>query len=56
MYALNKNIKVGDIVTLIGSQGNKIINTETLASLCDTIPYEITCGISARVKRIFKKH
>ena len=53
---LSANIKVGDVVTLIGSQGNKIISAETLASFCDTIPYEITCGISARVKRTFKKH
>ncbi|MBU1088183.1 MAG: alanine racemase [Candidatus Omnitrophica bacterium] len=53
---LSSKVKVGDIVTLIGSQQKKTIFSETLASLCNTIPYEITCGISARVKRVFKKH
>lgn len=53
---LSSKVKVGDIVTLIGREQTKIISAEKLASLCETIPYEITCGISARVKRLFKKH
>ncbi|MBU1044658.1 MAG: alanine racemase [Candidatus Omnitrophica bacterium] len=53
---LASRVKLGDIVTLIGREKRQAIFSETLATLCDTIPYEITCGISARVKRVFKKH
>jgi alanine racemase len=53
---LSSQVKVGDLVTLIGADKTKIISAEELASLCETIPYEITCGISSRVKRLFKKH
>jgi alanine racemase len=45
------NVKLGDRVTLIGRQGDKRILTEDLAQIADTISYEITCGISSRVRR-----
>ena len=45
------NIQIGDKVTLIGSDGDRVIKSEDLASELDTISYEITCGISARVPR-----
>ena len=41
----------GDEVVLIGSQGDGAISAEEVASLLDTINYEITCGISSRVQR-----
>ncbi len=42
---------VGDDVTIIGGTGEDLIRAEHLASLTDTISYEITCGISQRVPR-----
>ncbi len=45
----------GDIVTLIGRDGEDIITADELASLCGTIGYEIVCGISKRVPRIYIK-
>ena len=45
------DVKVGDAVTLIGSQGDSSITVEDIASAADTISYEITCGISNRVNR-----
>ncbi len=50
-----KGVKLGDEVTLIGRQGKDRISAEELASLCGTIPYEITCWISHRVRRVYKK-
>ncbi len=44
---------VGDEVTLIGSQGDHTIFSEDLAAAAETISYEITCGLSARVPRLF---
>ncbi|MDQ3179912.1 MAG: alanine racemase [Acidobacteriota bacterium] len=45
------NIKVNDEVILIGEQNKEKITAEELASLTETISYEITCGINRRVTR-----
>lgn len=44
----------GDVVTLFGTDGENSITADELASLYGTIGYEIVCGISPRVPRIFK--
>jgi alanine racemase len=44
--------KHGDDVVLIGAQGAEQVTAEDLARLLDTINYEVTCGISARVPRL----
>ena len=43
----------GDIVTLIGKDGNARITADELASAYGTIGYEVICGISKRVPRIY---
>lgn len=50
------NVAVGDEVTLMGcdSEGNQI-RAEELAQWANTIPYEIFCGISKRVPRVYLK-
>lgn len=45
--------KTGDEVVLIGSQGEQTISAEEVARRWETINYEVTCGIAARVPRIF---
>ena len=45
--------KPGEIVTLIGRDGNEEITADQLASLYNTIGYEVICGISKRVPRIY---
>ena len=47
--------KSGDIVTLIGRDGDDIITADELASVYGTIGYEVVCGISKRVPRIYKE-
>jgi alanine racemase len=47
------NVDVGDQVTLIGTDGAEKVTAADLAQACDTISYEITCGIAARVPRIY---
>jgi len=47
------NAKIGDEVVLIGTQGSNSIEVEEIASLIDTISYEILCSISPRVSRVF---
>jgi len=63
-----KDVKIGDEAVLIGSQGSKTlpsselgrsipvdkkITVEELAKSAGTIPYEIVCWISERVKRVY---
>ena len=45
------SVKMGDEVLLFG----KDLKVDTLADLCDTINYEIICGISPRVPRVIFK-
>lgn len=49
------NVKMGDVVTIIGRDGDEEIRVEELASMLDTIPYEVICGISKRVTRVYLK-
>ena len=52
------NVYVGMPVTIIGAEGNACITAEEHAAQRGTIPYEVTCLIGKRVKRIFitKQH
>ncbi len=47
-------VKIGDSAVLIGKQGKGIVEAEELASLSDTISYEVVSCISTRVPRIYK--
>jgi len=46
-------IRVGDSVTLLGSEGGVSIDAQQMARLAGTISYGVLCGISARVKRVY---
>lgn len=48
-----QDVKVGDIVTLFGCQGNEKITADDIAKLADTINYEIVCGIAPRVNKVY---
>lgn len=45
---------IGDEVVLIGQQGESAITAEEVADWAETISYEIFCGISSRVPRVYK--
>jgi alanine racemase len=47
------NPQVGDEVVLIGKQGSQRISADDLAQVWGTINYEVTCGIGARVPRVY---
>ena len=44
---------VGDEAVLIGARNGKTVRAEELAAISGTISYEITCGISRRVTRVY---
>jgi len=49
------NINVGDEVTLFGGAEPNGVGVDSIAKLLGTINYEVTCGISRRVPRIYIK-
>lgn len=49
-----RGVTSDDYVTLMGTDGAQTITAEDLGELAGTISYEITCGISHRVPRIYK--
>jgi alanine racemase len=50
-----KDVEEGDLVTLVGSDGAEQITAWDLAEKLQTIPYEVTCMISARVPRHYRE-
>jgi alanine racemase len=54
MFDVNEdNIRPGDKVLLLGSYKNLKINAWDWAKVLNTIPYEVTCGITKRLPRIY---
>jgi len=47
-------VSLDDQVTLLGQDGELSITAEELGELAGTISYEITCGISSRVPRVYE--
>ncbi|MGN1001229.1 MAG: alanine racemase [Oscillospiraceae bacterium] len=45
--------RVGDVATVIGADGGERILADELAEKLGTIHYEITCGLSVRVPRLY---
>jgi alanine racemase len=45
---------IGDVVTLLGADGADHISVDELARMAGTVNYEILCGISKRVPRVYK--
>jgi alanine racemase len=43
----------GDVVTLLGTEGNVALDAQQIAKTAGTISYNVLCGISARVKRVY---
>jgi len=47
------NVKMGDVVVLMGESGSFNYTADDMATDLDTIGYEIICGISKRVQRFY---
>jgi alanine racemase len=47
------NLKPGDAVTLLGSEGDVSIDAQEIARIAGTISYNVLCAISSRVKRVY---
>jgi alanine racemase len=47
------DVRAGDPAVLIGVQGGERVTAEEVARRLGTINYEITCGLSARTRRVY---
>jgi alanine racemase len=48
-------VRCGDRVTIIGADGSERVTAEEIARRIDTIAYEVTCGVSSRVPRVYHR-
>jgi alanine racemase len=46
-------VQAGDTVTVFGRDGESVLPVDELASEAGTIHYELVCGVSKRVPRIY---
>ncbi len=46
-------VQVGDTVTFFGRTGEDSMSLEEVARKASTIPYEVTCSVGKRVKRVY---
>ncbi len=51
----NTEVKTGDMITLIGSNGSQEIKAIDMAKKAGTIAYEILCGIGQRAPRLYMR-
>lgn len=49
----DSEIGVGEQVTLIGRDGSEVIGADTLGDITGTISYEILCGLTDRLSRVY---
>ena len=49
------DVKVGDEVVLLGTQGDETVSAADIAAKVGTINYEVVCAISKRVPRLYKR-
>jgi alanine racemase len=47
------HLKAGDVVTLLGTEGSVSLDAQQIAKTAGTISYNVLCGISARVRRVY---
>ena len=50
------DVKDGDSVIIMGSDGKNTVSAEELANIAGTINYEIVCDVGKRVPRVYVKN
>lgn len=49
------DVNEGDLVTLVGMDGNENVTVDELSKMAGTFPYEFVCNVGKRVPRVFIK-
>lgn len=48
-------VEPNDEVVILGTQGEQSIDAREMASIVDTIPYEVVCRIGSRIERVYNE-
>lgn len=51
-----EHVKQGDVVTLVGKDGNEFISVEELANMAYSFNYEFVCNVGKRIPRIYYRN
>jgi alanine racemase len=46
-------VRIGDVATLLGSEGGESITVDEVAELAGTISYEVLTGLTRRLPRVW---
>jgi len=49
------NAKEGDVITLLGQEGDNFFSIDEWAKILDTINYELTCRLKVRLARVYTR-
>lgn len=49
-------VSVGDVVTLVGQDGEEILSVEEISEMAGSFNYEFVCDVSRRVPRVYVKN
>lgn len=52
-YRPSRPVEYGDVVTLIGADGDELIGADEMARLRNTINYEVVCDFGMRLEKIY---
>lgn len=52
-YRPSRPVEYGDVVTLIGADGDELIGADEMAGLRNTINYEVVCDFGMRLEKIY---
>ena len=52
-YRRSQPVEEGDLVTIIGEDGNECITADEMADLRGTINYEVTCNFGMRLEKVY---
>lgn len=45
--------EVGDLITIVGKDGDAVISMDEMARLRGTINYEVACGFGMRLEKVY---
>ncbi|MBR2634071.1 MAG: alanine racemase [Clostridia bacterium] len=51
-----ESVQVGDLVTVLGRDGEEMITAEDLGGMVNSFSYEVLCNFMPRVKRVYDKN
>ncbi len=52
-YRPTRAVEYGDIVTVLGTDGNEMISADDMATRRDTINYEVVCDFGLRLQKVY---